>query len=88
MEVGHNSGLNEQLKSYIDRVEKLEEEKRTVAEDIKEVYAEAKANGYDPKIMRKIVAERRKDAAEVEEEQELIHTYKVALGMIMGLLDD
>ena len=56
-----------QLKSIVERIERLEEEKKTIAGDIKEVYAEAKANGFDTKIMRKLVALRKKDAAEREE---------------------
>ena len=71
-----------QLQSYIERIERLEEEKRALQGDIREIYAEAKANGFDPKIMRKVVAERRRNVADVEEEQALIDTYKVSLGML------
>ena len=56
-----------QLRALIERIERLEEDKKAIADDIKEIYAEAKGNGFDPKIMRKIVAERRRSAAEVEE---------------------
>ncbi len=70
------------LRSFIERVERLEEEKRTIAEDIKEVYAEAKGNGFDPKIMRKIVSMRRVDADKRREEETVLDLYLNALGMI------
>ncbi|RTL03547.1 DUF2312 domain-containing protein [Candidatus Dependentiae bacterium] len=85
---GHNGGPNfggisgEQLRGYITRVEKLEEDKKVISEDIKEVFAEAKANGFDVKIIRKIIALRKMDAAEREELETLIDLYKHALGMI------
>ena len=69
------------LKAFIERIEKLEEEKRGVADDIKEVYGEAKGNGFDPKIMRKIVSLRRQDKAKREEEAELLDLYMTALGL-------
>lgn len=72
----------EQLKNYIERIERLEEEKAALATDIREVYAEAKANGCDTKAMRSIVALRRKDAAEREEEQTILELYQQALGML------
>lgn len=71
-----------QLKSLVERIERLEEEKKTISGDIKEVYAEAKSNGFDTKILRKIIAERKKDATEREEEQSLLDLYMGALGMI------
>lgn len=77
-----------QLRSYIERVERLEEEKSAVATDIKEVYAEAKGNGFDSKIMRKIVARRKRDAAELAEEEAILDTYEHALGMRPDLPDE
>lgn len=71
----------ERLKSFIERVERLEEEKKAIAEDIKEVYGEAKANGFEPKIMRKIVSERKKELQKRREENELLDLYMSALGM-------
>lgn len=68
-----------QLKSFIERIERLEEEKRSIADDIKEVYAEAKGNGFDAKIIRKIVALRRQDAAERREQEEILDLYLKAL---------
>ena len=70
-----------QLKSLIERIEKLEEEKKAIAGDIKEVFAEAKASGFDTKIMRKVIALRKKDSAERQEEEALIDLYLHALGM-------
>ncbi len=71
-----------QLKSIIERVERLEEEKKTIADDIKEVYGEAKANGFDTKTLRKVVTLRKKDRAEREEEEAMLDLYLNALGMI------
>jgi uncharacterized protein (UPF0335 family) len=73
-----------QLKSLVERIERLEEEKKTIAGDIKEVYAEAKANGFDTKILRKVISLRKKDAAEREEEESMLDVYLAALGMIPG----
>lgn len=70
-----------QLKAFIERVERLEEEKKQISEDIKDVYSEAKANGFDVKILRKIISLRRQDADERREQEELLETYLRALGM-------
>jgi uncharacterized protein (UPF0335 family) len=75
----------ERLKSFIERVERLEEEKRALAEDIKEVYAEAKGVGFDVKIMRQIVKIRKMDQDELDEQESLLDVYKRALGMIPDL---
>lgn len=71
----------EQLRSLIERIERLEEEKANLQNDIKEVYAEAKSNGFDTKIMRKVVALRKKDKHEVAEEDELLSLYRAAIGL-------
>ena len=71
-----------QLKSVIERVERLEEEKKEVMEQIKEVYGEAKSNGFDVKILRKIVALRKKSADERSEEEAVLETYMMALDMV------
>jgi uncharacterized protein (UPF0335 family) len=71
----------ERLKSLIERIERLEEEKRVLAEDIKEVYAEAKGTGFDTKIMRQIIRIRKRDKDELDEEETLLDVYKRALGM-------
>lgn len=70
-----------QLRSLVERIERLEEEKKTIAGDIKEVYAEAKGNGFDTKILRKVVALRKKDQAELQEEEAMLDVYLAALGM-------
>jgi uncharacterized protein (UPF0335 family) len=69
------------LRAFIERIERLEEEKRTIADDIKDVYGEAKATGYDAKAMRKIVAMRRQDHQKRKEEEEILELYLSALGM-------
>ncbi len=71
-----------QLKSLIERIEKLEEEKATVSGDIKQVYLEAKANGFDTKILRAVIRLRKKAAEEREEEQSMLDLYMAALGMV------
>lgn len=82
-EVGDNSGsVNApHLRAFIERIERLTEEKNAIADDIREVYAEAKGNGFDPKIIRKLVAARRKKAEAIKAENELLATYADALGM-------
>lgn len=72
----------DQLKSLIERVERLEEDKRTVSDDIKDVYAEAKSHGFDTKIMRQVVRLRKMDAREREEREAMFDLYLSALGMI------
>jgi uncharacterized protein (UPF0335 family) len=72
----------ERLKSFIERIERLEEERRVLSGDIKEVYAEAKGTGFEPKIMRQIIKIRRMDKEEVDEEESLLDLYKRALGMM------
>lgn len=73
---------NNQIKALVERIEKLEEEKTAIAEDIKEVYAEAKGNGFDPKIIKKVIALRKQDAQKRAEEQAVLATYMDALGML------
>ena len=92
--IGHNSGESDevtevsqtvaagQLRSLIERIERLEEEKKTIAEDIRDIYAEAKGNGFDTKAIRTIVRMRKKDAAQREEEATILELYLAALGMI------
>jgi len=70
-----------QLKSIIERVERLESDKKGIADDIKEVYAESKGNGFDPKIIKAIVKLRRLSKPERDEQESLIDTYLTALGM-------
>ena len=71
----------DQLRAFIERVERLEEEKKVIADDIKDVYAEAKGNGFDVKVMRKIVSMRKRKPHEREEEEAILDLYLHALGM-------
>jgi len=71
-----------QLKSIVERIEKLEEEKKAIGDDIKDVFAEAKANGFDVKILRAVLRLRKQDAAEREEAETLLDLYLNALGMV------
>lgn len=70
----------ERLKSLVERIERLEEERRATAGDIREVYAEAKSAGYDTKVMRQIIRERRMDTADRQEQEALLDVYRRALG--------
>ena len=70
-----------QLSQLVERIERLEEEKQNIMADIREVYAEAKANGYDPKIMRKVVALRKQDPKDRAEIQAVLDSYLAALGL-------
>lgn len=90
--IGHNSGDEDtttagqtvaagQLRALLERIERLEEEKKTIAEDIKEVYAEAKGVGFDTKTMRVLVRLRKMDQAERQEAEAILDLYKHALGM-------
>lgn len=79
-DAGHNSA-DDRLRLLIERVERMEEEKKGVAEDIRDVYAEAKAVGYDPKIMRKIVALRKMKPDDRREQALILETYANALGL-------
>ena len=77
------SGITaDQLRSFVERIERLEEEKKALSEDIKEVYAEAKGEGFDPAIMRQVIRIRRMNEADLQEQEELIEVYKRALGML------
>ena len=73
----------DQLKSVIERIERLEEEKQAIADDIKEVYAEAKGNGFDTKIIRTVIRIRKQDTAERQEQEALLDVYLAALGMAL-----
>jgi uncharacterized protein (UPF0335 family) len=70
----------DQLKSIVERIERLEEEKKTIADDIKEVYSEAKANGYDVKVLRKVISIRKRDLRERREEEAVLDLYLQAVG--------
>jgi len=72
----------DRLKSFVERIEKLEEEKKAIGSDIRDVYSEAKGTGFDVKTMRTIVKLRKMDSAERDEQETLLDVYKQALGMI------
>jgi uncharacterized protein (UPF0335 family) len=90
--IGHNGGpaleastegvAADELRQFVERIEKLEEEKSGIAGDIKDVYAEAKGRGFDTKIIRKIIAMRKRDHAEIKEEEAVLELYLHALNMI------
>lgn len=90
--IGHNSGEDEakdvggvagkRLKAFIDRIERLTEEKQGIADDIKDIYAEAKGVGFDAKTIRKIVKLKKMDAEKRREEDELLELYCSAIGLI------
>ena len=70
-----------QLKSLVERIERLEEEKKALAGDIREIYAEAKGNGFEPRVMRKVVSLRRMKDADRQEEEALLEVYRAAVGV-------
>lgn len=80
-EQGHNSIAADQYRLFIERIERLEEEKKDIGDDIKDVYAEMKAVGYDTKMTRQIIRLRRIEAHVRREQEALLETYKAALGM-------
>ena len=71
----------DRLRSIIERIERLEEERKALANDIKDIYAEAKSAGFDVKVVRTLISLRKKEPAEVEEQETLLDLYKRALGM-------
>lgn len=92
--IGHNSGKTKttfaqgQLRALVERIERLEEEKKSIAGDIKEVYAEAKANGFDTKILRKVIRLRKMDQNDRQEEEALTDVYLSALGMLSAAIQE
>lgn len=80
--IGHNG----QIRQLVERIERLEEEKKSLSADIKEVYAEAKAAGFNTKVLRKAVALRKQDPGKVQEEAETLDVYMSALGMLQDAI--
>ncbi len=72
----------DQLKAFVERIERLEEEKKALADDIRDVYAEAKGNGFDVKALRTVVRLRKQDSQERAEQEAILETYMQALGML------
>ena len=77
----------EQLKSVVERIERLEEEKKAIADDIREVFAEAKGNGFDTKVLRQVISLRKQDLAERQEQDAVRDLYLQALGMLPNFDD-
>ena len=75
----------DQLRSVVERIERLEEEKKGIADDIREVYGEAKANGYDTKVLRQVISLRKQDSSERQEQDAVRDLYLHALGMIVDI---
>lgn len=84
--VGHNSGevSGARIKAFVERVERLEEEKKAISEDVRDVYSEAKAQGFDAKILRKLVSIRKVNLEKRREEQELLQLYASAMQLELG----
>ena len=82
-DMGHNSGnvTNERLRSLIERIERLEEERKALGSDIKDIYAESKSAGFDVAVMRQLIRIRKQEPGEVEEQETLLAVYRRALGM-------
>lgn len=79
--VSSDSVAQDQIRAFIERIERMEEEKQAIADDIKEIYAEAKGNGFDTKVLRQIIRIRKQDHAERMEQEALLELYLAALGM-------
>jgi uncharacterized protein (UPF0335 family) len=86
--VSSDSVAQDQLRAFIERIERMEEEKKAIADDIKEIYAEAKGNGFDTKVLRQIIRIRKQDHAERMEQEALLELYMAALGMANAPRDD
>ena len=71
----------DRLRSIVDRIERLEEERKAIGSDVKDIYTEAKSAGFDVRVLRRLIADRKKDAAEVEEIETMLDLYRRALGM-------
>jgi uncharacterized protein (UPF0335 family) len=71
----------DRLRSLVERIERLEEERKALGNDIKDIYAEAKSAGFDPKVLRQLIRIRKQEAAEVEEQETMLDIYRRALGM-------
>lgn len=81
-EIGHNQIAKDQIRSIIERIERMEEEKKVISDDIRDVYAESKGNGYDVKALRTIVRMRKQDPNDRQEQETILETYMHALGML------
>lgn len=87
-ELANSVSGRDELRDFIERWETLEADKKAITEDQKEIMAEAKGRGYDTKIMRRVIAERKRDAEDIAEEEAILDLYRAALGMGVGGGDD
>ena len=81
-EAANTRFAKDQLKAFVERIERLEEEKKTISEDIRDVYAESKGNGFDTKVLRAVIRLRKQEPQERNEQQMILETYMNALGML------
>jgi uncharacterized protein (UPF0335 family) len=79
--IGHNGNADDRLRLLVERIERLEEEKKGIADDIKDIYSEARATGYDAKILKQIVRLRKMKPDDRREQEAVLETYKAALGI-------
>jgi uncharacterized protein (UPF0335 family) len=80
--IGHNLVSKDQIKAIVERVERMEEEKKTISDDIRDIYKEAGGNGFDTKALRTIIRMRKMDANDRQEQETILETYMHALGMV------
>jgi uncharacterized protein (UPF0335 family) len=86
--MANESVAQDQLRAFIERIERMEEEKQAIADDIKEIYAEAKGNGFDTKVLRQVIRIRKMDASERMEQEAILELYMAALGMQVAPKDE
>lgn len=86
--VNSDSVAQDQIRAFIERIERMEEEKKAIADDIKEIYAEAKGNGFDTKVLRQVIRIRKLDHAERMEQEAILELYMTALGMSAAPAND
>ncbi|HZY67399.1 MAG TPA: DUF2312 domain-containing protein [Devosia sp.] len=86
--ISSDSVAQDQIRAFIERIERMEEEKKAISDDIKEIYAEAKGNGFDTKVLRQIIRIRKQDHAERMEQEALLELYMTALGMATAPAND
>jgi uncharacterized protein (UPF0335 family) len=79
--MANESVAQDQLRAFVERIERMEEEKKAIADDIKEIYAEAKGNGFDTKVLRQVIRIRKQDRSERLEQEAILELYLAALGM-------
>ena len=86
--MANESVAQDQLRAFVERIERMEEEKKAIADDIKEIYAEAKGNGFDTKVLRQVIRIRKQDRAERLEQEAILDLYLAALGMQVASSED